>query len=145
MKNSDQDKYRNARFGSSFRKEHAKAKYEESKHGIAREFAPQHENLIEIKIKQAMLDGKFDDLPGKGKPIDFNKMPNVPEHLRTGYQALKSSGFVPEEVLLKKEMASLKERIKKCKNEEEIKALKRQLVDVSNKFYYYMDYNKSLK
>ena len=72
-------------------------------------------------------------------------MSNVPEHLRAGYQALKNSGHLPEEVLLKKEMELLKIRIKNCTDDSEIKKLKKQLVDVSSKFYYYMDYNKSLR
>jgi septation ring formation regulator EzrA len=68
-----------------------------------------------------MHDGEFDDLPGKGKPINFKKMSNVPAHLRAGYQLLKNSGFVPEEVRLKKEMESIKLKIKSCANENELK------------------------
>lgn len=145
MKNSDQEKFRKAKYGQAFSKETTKARYEESRNRKDREFVPQHENLIEIKIKQAMHDGKFDNLPGTGKPINFNEMSNVPEHLRAGYQVLKNSGFVPEEVRLKKEMASLKNRIKSCMDEEEIKKLKKQYVEVSNKFHYYMDYNKTIR
>lgn len=145
MKNSDQEKFRTAKYGKAFSKESTKVRYEESKSRKAREFVPQHDNLIEIKIKQAMHDGKFDNLPGKGKPIALDKMSNVPEHLRAGYQVLKNSGFVPEEVRLKKEMELLKSRIKKCTDKEESKKLKKQLVDISNKFHYYMDYNKTLK
>ena len=58
---------------------------------------------------------------------------------------MKNSDFVPEEVLLKKEMESLKSKIKSCMDEEEIKKLKKQYVDVSNKFHYYMDDNKTIK
>lgn len=58
---------------------------------------------------------------------------------------MKNSGFVPEEVRLKKETESLKSRMKNCTDEEEIKKLKKQYVDVSNKFHYYMDYNKTIK
>lgn len=145
MKNSDQEKFRKAKYGQAISREATKVRYEESKDKKSREFVPQHENLIEIKIKQAMYDGEFDNLPGKGEPLNLDKMSNVPEHLRAGYQLLKNSGFVPEELRLKKEMESLKNKIKRCTKEEELKKLKKQLVDVSNKFHYYMDYNKTLR
>lgn len=94
MKNSDQEKFINAKYDQDFNKDLAKARYDTSKNRKAREFVPQHDNLVEIRIKQAMHDGKFDDLPGKGKPIEFDRMSNIPEHLRAGYQALKNSGHL---------------------------------------------------
>ena len=42
----------------------------------------------------------------------------MPEHLRTAYLILKNSGYVPEEVRLKKEMEILKEKIKACRSTE---------------------------
>lgn len=145
MKNRDQNQFRKAKYGKTFTKESTRSQYEELKNKTEREFVSQHDNLVEMKIKQAMYDGEFDDLPGKGKPLDFNKMSNIPEHLRAGYQALKNSGFVPEEVRLKKKMELLKIKIAECSTKEEKKQLKKQFVDVSNKFYFYMDYNKTLR
>ncbi|MCG8685673.1 MAG: DUF1992 domain-containing protein [Desulfobacterales bacterium] len=145
MKDDDQNNYRKIKYGNNFNRELTKAAYENSKNRKFREFVPQHENLVEVKIKQAMYDGKFDNLPGKGKPLDFTKMSNIPEHLRAGYQALKNAGFVPEEVILKKKMELLKIKINECTDNEEKNQLKKKFVDVSNKFYFYMDYNKNLK
>ena len=56
MKNKDQNKFRKAKHGKRYVKESAKAEYEDFRNNKIREFAPQHENLVEIKIKQAMYD-----------------------------------------------------------------------------------------
>jgi hypothetical protein len=69
------------------------------------------ESAIEQKIKEAMARGEFDNLAGKGKPIDLDAYFNTPEDLRMAYSILKSNSFVPEEVELMKEIASLKEKL----------------------------------
>ncbi len=53
------------------------------------------ENSIEEKIKQAIANGEFDNLAGKGKPLNFDAYFNTPEDLRVGYSILKSNNFVP--------------------------------------------------
>ena len=60
------------------------------------------ESFIEAQIKKAMAEGQFDDLPGKGKPIDLKAYFDTPEHLRMAYSILKKADFVPEEVQLLK-------------------------------------------
>jgi hypothetical protein len=42
-----------------------------------------HRNADE-KIKQALARGEFDNLPGKGKPLDLDAYFATPEHLRMG-------------------------------------------------------------
>jgi hypothetical protein len=69
------------------------------------------ESAIEQRIKEAMARGEFDNLPGKGKPIDLEAYFNTPEDLRMAFSILKSNEFVPEEVEMFKEIADLKERL----------------------------------
>ena len=38
--------------------------------------------IAEGKIQEAIEEGKFDNLPGKGKPIVFDEDPLTPPHLR---------------------------------------------------------------
>jgi hypothetical protein len=66
------------------------------------------EKIAEQKIREAMEQGEFDDLPGAGKPLkDLDSYFATPEDVRVGYSVLKNSGFVPEEVEIKREIESL--------------------------------------
>jgi hypothetical protein len=98
-----------------------------------------------MKIKKAMAAGEFDNLAGKGKPLDLKKYYDMPEHLRTAYQIIKNSGYVPEEVRLKKEMETLKEKIKDCRSQEDKHKLMKELAEISQQFNFHMEYNKKLK
>jgi hypothetical protein len=69
------------------------------------------ERIAEEKIKEAIENGEFDDLPGSGKPLQgLDSYFATPESIRLGYSVLKNSGFVPEEVALLKEISTLKEQ-----------------------------------
>jgi hypothetical protein len=86
------------------------------------------ENSVEEKIKQAIANGKFDNLAGKGKPLNFDAYFNTPEDLRVGYSILKSNNFVPEELDRLKEIGELKEKIKICTDEDEKQKLAKILI-----------------
>ena len=81
------------------------------------------EKAIEEKIRKAIEVGDFDDLEGRGKPLDLTAYFNTPEDLRLAYSLLKSNEFVPEEVEMLKEIAFLKEKIALCANDDERSAL----------------------
>jgi DnaJ family protein C protein 28 len=48
---------------------------------------------IEEIIRQAITDGKFDDLPGKGKPLQLDQEAHENPEWRAAYHILRSSGF----------------------------------------------------
>lgn len=52
-----------------------------------------HNTSIEEIIRRAMEEGEFDDLPGKGKPLQLDQNPHQDPEWRTAHQILKSSGF----------------------------------------------------
>jgi hypothetical protein len=85
--------------------------------------------IAEEKIRDAMSRGEFDNLEGKGKPIDHAPYFAAPPDVRLGHQMLKSNGFVPEEVVLLKEAAALKERARAETDAEKALALRRALND----------------
>ena len=87
------------------------------------------ESSIEEKIRQAIARGEFDNLEGKGKPLDLTAYFNTPEELRMAYSMLKSNQFVPEEVEMLNEISQLKENIKNCADADEKAALIRNLND----------------
>jgi DnaJ family protein C protein 28 len=48
---------------------------------------------IDEQIRQAMQRGEFDDLPGKGKPLDLSENPHEDPGWRIAYRILKENGF----------------------------------------------------
>lgn len=76
------------------------------------------EQIAERKIREAMARGEFDNLPGRGEPIDHSEYFAVPEHLRAAYAMLKKNGFVPEEVLLLREINETRENLESCEDPE---------------------------
>jgi hypothetical protein len=83
--------------------------------------------LAEQKIKEAYENGEFDDLPGKGKPIQLDFMMEIPEDLRMAYRLMKNAGFLEEEKKFRKEWMTIEELIKQCRDEQERKRLENQL------------------
>ena len=60
--------------------------------------------IAEKRIKEAMQQGQFDNLPGKGKPLVFEDDSMIPEDLRMAYKILKNAGFIPPELQTEKEI-----------------------------------------
>ena len=89
------------------------------------------ESAIERQIKEAMARGEFDNLSGKGKPLDLEAYFNTPEDLRMAYSILKSNDFVPEEVEIMKEISSLKDRLGTIGDESEQATLRKKLEERS--------------
>jgi len=48
---------------------------------------------IDEQIRQAMARGDFDNLPGKGKPLDLNENPYEDPGWRMAYRMLKENGY----------------------------------------------------
>ena len=66
------------------------------------------DRIVEAIIKDAMERGEFDNLPGKGKPIDLTEYFETPEEVRLAHSILKNAGMSSREVELLKEIAELK-------------------------------------
>jgi hypothetical protein len=89
--------------------------------------------LIENKIHEAIERGEFDNLPGKGKPLDLTEYFNTPSDLRLGYAMLKSTGHVPIEVELRHEIEALEARLAACTDARQCEALRREINGLSLK------------
>ena len=139
------DKPKPDKLGYTPTRETARLRYEKKQLDIPENPDEDFEDAVENKIRKAMAEGEFDNLPGKGKPLDLSKDRLVPEHLRTAYHILKNAGFVPEEIRLKKEMELLKEKISACNSKEDEDTLLKQLADISQQYNFYMEYNKQFK
>lgn len=63
---------------------------------------------VEEIIRKAQERGDFDNLPGKGKPLDLRENPFVPPDMQLAYRMLATSGFAPDVV---EEAKALRARI----------------------------------
>jgi DnaJ family protein C protein 28 len=70
------------------------------------------DSLVERKIREAQKQGLFDDLPGKGKPLDLSDNPFLDPSWRTAYKLLQDHGFAPEWIELDKEIRIELERLR---------------------------------
>ncbi len=69
------------------------------------------ESAIEQIISEGMARGEFDNLKGKGQPLDLDAYFNTPEDVRMGYSVLKANDFMPEEIGRLSEIAGLRKRL----------------------------------
>jgi DnaJ family protein C protein 28 len=53
------------------------------------------ESLTEKRLREAIENGEFDDLPGKGEPIDLQENPFEDPDLRVVHRLLRNAGFAP--------------------------------------------------
>lgn len=60
--------------------------------------------LVERLIQEAMDEGKFDNLPGKGKPLQFKENPYTEPGQAWAYGLLKRNGLAPAWIELDKEI-----------------------------------------
>ncbi len=51
--------------------------------------------MAEKKLREAIESGEFDDLPGKGEPIDLRENPFEDPDLRVVHRLLRNAGFAP--------------------------------------------------
>lgn len=86
--------------------------------------------IAENKIREAIQAGEFDNLPGKGQPIDLDDYFSTPEDLRLVYSVLKNANCRPEEVELLREIAALDERAARARGDVECADLEKRRRDL---------------
>jgi len=64
------------------------------------------ESLIDQKIREAMERGEFNDLPGKGEPLDTSENPFEDPELRLAHRMLRNAGFAPSWIEERKDIDS---------------------------------------
>jgi hypothetical protein len=88
--------------------------------------------LAEKRIEKAMREGKFDNLPGFGKPLDLEPM-LADENARMTWWALRlmrQNDFIPDEIQWRKQIDRLKLAIEKLSDESKLPALVQQTNDL---------------
>ena len=62
------------------------------------------DKIAEERIREAIERGEFDDLPGKGEPLNLEDDSHLPPDLRMAYKILKNADCLPPELELRKEI-----------------------------------------
>jgi len=83
--------------------------------------------IAEERILDAQRAGAFDDLPGKGKPLNLEDLSWVPEDLRIGYHILKNAHVLPPEAELLKDIHTLDDLLKHVEDEGQRRALAKSI------------------
>ena len=67
------------------------------------------DRIVEAIIQDAVERGEFDNLPGKGKPVDLSEYFETSEEIRLAHSLLKNAGMTSREVDLLREIAQLRQ------------------------------------
>jgi len=100
------------------------------------------DKIVEAIIREAQQRGDFEDLPGKGKPIDLNSYFETPEEIRNAYSMLKNAGMVPAEVELLQDIAALKEKLSTTSEEKEQVKIQKLISEKQLQFSVMMERQK---
>jgi hypothetical protein len=83
--------------------------------------------VAEERIREAQREGTFDNLPGKGKPLELEDQSLIPEELRMSYHILKNAHVLPPEAELRKEIQTLQGLLKYVEDESERRAMAKEI------------------
>ena len=100
------------------------------------------DKIIEEIIQEARERGEFDNLPGKGKPVDLSAYFETPEDVRVAQSVLKNSGFNSREAELLKEIAELRQVLAGAKDEPVRRRLLKQVQEKQIEFNLMIERHK---
>ena len=75
--------------------------------------------IVEKRIQEAQRNGEFDNLPGRGRPIEYKEDRHIPEDLRLAYKILKNADCLPPEIEAKKEIRQMEDMLANIPDEKE--------------------------
>ena len=78
--------------------------------------------LADKRIEEAIEAGKFDNLAGKGKPLDLEPLP-ADENARAAYWAFrifKQAGVTTDELKYRKRISDLRDAVRSCRDERRV-------------------------
>jgi hypothetical protein len=86
-------------------------------------------HIAERRIREAMAQGHFENLPGAGRPLNLEEYFSTPEEVRMAYSILKSANCAPAEVELLNEVARLERAVAQAAHGPAKESLQRELAD----------------
>ena len=100
------------------------------------------DKIVEAMIREAQERGEFDNLPGKGKPIDLSSYFETPEEVRMAQSVLKNAGMTAPEALLLKEIAELRQHLPSMTDEAKKQEIRKQIQQKQIEFNLMMETHK---
>ena len=100
------------------------------------------DKIVEEMIKKAQERGEFDNLPGKGKPIDLTEYFEMPEDVRVAQEMLKNAGMAPREVDLLKEIAELRQLLTQVTDEKKKAEIQKRIQEKQIEFSLMLERQK---
>jgi hypothetical protein len=86
------------------------------------DFESAFRRIADLRIEEAMEEGKFDNLPGKGEPLELEPLP-AEENARMMWWCLrifKNNDFTPDEVRYRKAIDHLKANLAAAQTPERV-------------------------
>ncbi|MDD4951682.1 MAG: DUF1992 domain-containing protein [Desulfovibrionaceae bacterium] len=77
------------------------------------------QQFAEELIQKAMREGQFDDLQGKGRPLNLEDDSMIPAELRMPYKILKNAGCLPPELQAEKDIRTAVDLLEAMEDEQE--------------------------
>jgi len=100
------------------------------------------DKIVEAMIKEAQERGEFDNLPGKGRPIDLTAYFETPEDIRVAQLVLKNAGLKSPEIQLLKEIAELKQVFAAIEDQKKKEEIQKQIQEKQIEFRIMMERQK---
>ena len=101
------------------------------------------DKLVEAMIKEAQERGEFDNLPGKGKPVDLTAYFETPDDVRLAYSVLKNANIASHEADLLKEIAELKQVLAAVSEDGRKKEIQKEIEKMQIEFSLMMERNRT--
>jgi hypothetical protein len=86
-------------------------------------------HIAEKRIREAIEQGHFENLPGAGQPLNLEEYFSTPEEVRMAYSILKNANCVPAEVELLNEVSRLERAIEQTADVTARESLQRELTN----------------
>lgn len=85
--------------------------------------------LADRRIEEAMREGKFDNLPGMGQPLELEPMPAEENARMTWWclRILKQNDFTPEEIRYRKSIDHLRAALERADDETHVQRIVAQI------------------
>jgi hypothetical protein len=103
------------------------------------------EKLAQNRIEEALAAGEFDDLPGRGKPLDLTEYFSRTPEERAGVSLLKNAGVLPPELELLKLAASLEDALARSQDAGQRARLNAELQEHRVAFAMAMERRRQIK
>jgi hypothetical protein len=85
--------------------------------------------IAEKRIREAIAQGHFANLPGAGRPLNLEEYFSTPEEVRMAYSILKNANCAPAEVELLNEVSRLERAVAQAADVTARESLQRELTN----------------